>query len=289
MLFSVITLCYNKLDCTRRCLSAMLRDTRCDAPWELVVVDNGSSDGTQRWLEHELPALGRQVRVPVRLLRLPSNQGSSTGRNLGIGLAAGEFLVFVDNDVAPCTRGWLAGLHRVFIDTPAAGMAAPKMIYPFPPYAIQCAGVGISRRGHVCFQGRGEAADDPRFNRRQPAQCLISACMMVRAELIRKHGGFDPCFNPVQFEDFDLCYRLREQGWKAVYTPEVAMYHFESITTQGSPSIHNASVVVRNGLIFQRRWRHLFSKENGPDEAACRWRRLDASPSLDAIVDPPLC
>jgi hypothetical protein len=52
------------------------------------------------------------------------------------------------------------------------------------------------------------------------------------------------------------------------------MYHFESVTTQGTPTVHNAAVVVRNGLLFQKRWRHLFENEGGPDEAACRWRRI---------------
>jgi GT2 family glycosyltransferase len=287
MRYSVITLCHNKLACTQRCLTALLRDSVADAPWELLVVDNGSTDGTGAWLERDLVACGRAVNVPVRVLRSDVNIGCSPARNLGIAAATGDYLVFVDNDVTPCTRRWLPGLRAVLEADPVAGMVGPKMIYPTPPYAIQCAGVGVSTRGHICFRGRGQPNDDPRFNQRQPVQSLISACLMVRAELIRAHGGFDKAFHPVQFEDFDLCYRLRELGWQAIYEPGVAMYHFESVTTQGSPTICNAAVVVRNGLIFQQRWRHLFSREDGPMESECRWRQASL-PTLDAIADPPL-
>ena len=111
--------------------------------------------------------------------------------------------------------------------------------------------------------------------------------MLARADLVRASGGFDELFNPVQFEDFDLCYRLRQQGWEARYVPAVEMYHFESVTTQGTPGMINAAVVVRNGLTFQRRWQSMFAAEAGPEEAACRWRKIPAT-TLEAIGELPL-
>jgi GT2 family glycosyltransferase len=181
----------------------------------------------------------------------------------------------------------MPGLRDALASVPNAGMAGAKMVYPWQPYPIQCAGVGISRRGHVCFRGRGEAIGDPRFGRPESVQCLISACLMIPAGLIRKHGGFDEAFHPVQFEDFDLCYRLREAGYQALYTPSVEMYHFESVTTQGTPTVRNAAVVVRNGLLFQQRWRHLIEHEDGPDEEACRWRKIEPVP-FASIGELPL-
>ena len=166
-------------------------------------------------------------------------------------------------------------------------MAGAKMVYPWAPYPIQCAGVGISKRGHVCFRGRGEPIGAPEYNRPRVVQCLISACLMIPAALIREHGGFDEAFHPVQFEDFDLVYRLREAGRAAVYEPAVEMYHFESVTTQGTPTVRNAAVVIRNGLKFQQRWRRLFENEDGPPEESCRWRDVPTVP-FDAIGDLPL-
>ncbi len=287
MTYSLITLSYNKLACTRRCLSALLTDSVTDAPWELIVVDNGSADGSGEWCDTELTALGQARGVPVTVLHNAGNIGCSYARNRAIAKARGDYLVFADNDIAPRTRRWMPGLREALSAAPRAGMAGAKMVYPWRPYPIQCAGVGISKRGHVCFRGRGEPIDDPRFNRTETVQCLISACLMIPAELLRTHGGFDEAFHPVQFEDFDLCYRLREAGYQAVYTPDVEMYHFESVTTQGTPTVRNPAVVVRNGLLFQKRWRHLFELEDGPPEDACRWRKIEAA-AFSSIGPLPL-
>lgn len=288
MTYSLITLSYNKLECTRRCLSALITDSVTDAPWEMIVVDNGSTDGSGEWCDTELAALGAAHGIPVTVLHNPGNVGCSYARNRAIAIAKGAFLVFADNDVAPRTRRWMPGLRDALTAFPGAGMVGCKMIYPWAPYAVQCAGVGISTRGHVCFRGRGEPIDAPRLNRAETVQCLISACLLIPAALVRRHGGFDEAFHPVQFEDFDLVYRLREAGHLAVYTPDVEMYHFESVTTQGTPTVHNAAVVVRNGLLFQKRWRHLFQHENGPSEEECRWRKI-ATASFSDIGELPLC
>lgn len=271
---SLIVLSCNKLSVTQRCLTALVRETTFDLPSELIVVDNGSRDGSAEWLSDDLPTLGKQVGLAVRVVRNAENIGCSTARNQALALAAGERIVFLDNDVRPCAADWLLRLRHRLDRQPRAGMVGAKMIYPWAPHPIQCAGVGISQRGHVCFRGRGDARDEARWNQAEPVQALISACLMVRHELIKEHGGFDEAYNPVQFEDFDLCYRLREAGWEAWYEPAVEMFHYESVTTQGTPSIRNAAVVVRNGLRFQRRWRHLFEHEEGPAEAECRWRQI---------------
>lgn len=285
MTYTLITLSYNKLACTRRCLSALIADSVVDAPWEMIVVDNGSTDGSGEWCDTELVALGAAHGVPVTVLHNPGNIGCSYSRNRAIAIARGEYLVFADNDIAPRTRRWMPGLRDALVSVPLAGAVGAKMVYPWHPYPIQCAGVGISKRGHVCFRGRGEPIDAPRFCRQESVQCLISACLLIPAALLRKHGAFDEAFHPVQFEDFDLVYRLREAGHQAVYAPAVEMYHFESVTTQGTPAVRNAAVVVRNGLLFQKRWRHLFEQESGPDEAACHWRKIDPVPftSISAL------
>ncbi len=288
MTYSLITLSYNKLACTQRCLSALITDSVVDGPWEMIVVDNGSTDGSGEWCDTALVALGAACGVPVTVLHNPGNIGCSNSRNRAIAVARGEYLVFADNDIAPRTRRWMPGLRDALASVPNAGMVGAKMVYPWTPYPIQCAGVGISKRGHVCFRGRGEPIDDPRYCRQENVQCLISACLLIPAALLRKHGAFDEAFHPVQFEDFDLVYRLREAGYLAVYTPAVEMYHFESVTTQGTPTVRNAAVVVRNGLLFQKRWRHLFEHETGPDEAACRWRTIEPVPFASIGALPQL-
>jgi GT2 family glycosyltransferase len=271
-LTSVVTLTHNKLDCTRRCLPSLLQSA--GAPWELIVVDNGSTDGTPAWVKGELTAAARAAGVKVTLICNEGNVGCSTARNQGAAAASGTRLVFVDNDVALRSRHWLATLGASFDADASIGVVGPKLVYPLAPHLIQCAGVGISRTGRVLFRGRGERRDDPRFNRKQDVQCLISACFMVRRDGFEKAGGFDEAFNPVEFEDFDLCYRIRSQGHRAVFDPAVEMYHFESVTTAGTPTLPNTGLIIRHGLLFKKRWRGMFEKEQGPTDEETPWRRL---------------
>lgn len=283
-LISIITLTYNKLAVTRRCLPGLLQSA--DRGWELIVVENGSTDGTPEWLkgfQREAAKAG----VKVTVLAHPKNVGCSTARNQGIAAATGEKIVFVDNDVTVRSRNWLGTLSLRLDEDPGLGMVGPKLVYPFAPYRIQFAGGAVSPSGRVQFVGRGEANDDPRFNTRRDVQYVISACFMTRKSVLQETGGFDEAFNPVQFEDTDLCYKARSKGHRIAYEPSIEMYHFESTTTTGTPGVHNTALVIRHGLLFKQRWRHLFEKEGGPPDEAGVWRKIEIPP-LDSIPDPPL-
>jgi GT2 family glycosyltransferase len=284
-MISVVTLTHNKLDCTRRCLPSLLQSA--GAPWELIVVDNGSTDGTPAWVSGKLTDTARAKGVPVRLIRNDGNVGCSTARNQGAAAASGSRLVFIDNDVALRSRRWLVLLGATFEANPSVGVVGPKLVYPLPPHLIQCAGVGISRTGRVLFRGRGEEREDPRFNHKQDVQCLISACFMVRRDAFEKAGGFDEAFNPVEFEDFDLCYRIRSQGHRVVFDPAVEMYHFESVTTAGTPTLPNTGLIIRHGLLFKQRWQAMFENEQGPPDKETPWRRLRIG-RLEDVRDLPI-
>jgi len=220
------------------------------------------------------------------MIRNPGNIGCATARNQGANAAAGSYLTFVDNDVALRCTDWLPAL-AARLDEAQVAMVGPKLVYPYPPHNIQCAGVGISRGGRVQFRGRGEPRMDARFTREEPVQCLISACCMVRRSAFEQAGGFDPAFDPVEFEDFDLCYRIRERGDRIVYVPSVEMYHFESVTTAGTTSLPNTRLIILHGLRFKERWRHRFSNENGPADTETRWRKL-ALPTFETVGALPL-
>ncbi len=283
-LISVVTLTHNKLEYTRRCLTSLLATAY--SPWELVVVDNGSTDGTREWLG-TLKADGARAGVAVSTVLNDDNIGCSTARNQGIEAAGGALLTFVDNDIALRSVNWLEAMAHRLTEDDSLGIVGPKIVYPFPPYDIQCAGAAISRTGRVQFRGRGEPRDDPRFNREEDVQCLISACFMLKREVVDRCGGFDEAFNPVEFEDFDLCYRARSEGYRVLYLPSVEMYHFESVTTQGTPALPNTGLIIRHGLLFKKRWRHMFETEDGPPDSETRWRKLAAC-TLSDVGELPL-
>ena len=276
-MFSIIILTHNKAEYTKRCLESLLRTA--GAPFEVVVLDNGSSDATPDMLAEmkgRCEAAGAGLRVQFN----GRNVGCSTARNMGMAMARGDYIVFLDNDTLVADPAWLSKLAAPMQQGPAVRVTAPKLTYPFAPHRIQCAGVGISRSGRVAFLGRGEARDDPRFNVRKDVQCAISACMMFPKGLADEIGGLDEAFNPIQFEDLDFCYRARAKGYKVVYVPEAEVHHWESITSDGTPALPNRYLIIKHGLLFKQRWRHMFEKEDGPSDEETRWRPIEA-PTLE--------
>lgn len=269
---SVVVLSYNKKEYTRRCLESVAASDF--AGLEIVVVDQGSTDGTRPWLagfREECRARG----IPVQVIENERNVGACTGRNQGIEHASGRWLAFLDNDVVVEDARWLAKLTARLEAEPDAGIVTAKLLYPEPPHLIQFAGCAVSPTGRVQYLGRGEARDTPRFNSERELQCTISACIVVKSALIQQVGGFDEAFNPVQYEDLDLCYRARAAGWRVLYYPEVEAFHYENVTTDGSPDLNFRYLTIKHGMLFKQRWQHLFAHEGGPDDRETMWRPLE--------------
>ncbi len=268
---SAIMLTHNKSGYTQKALESLVETS--DVQLEVIVVDNGSTDDTPellRGMESDFARRNHRLRWHLN----DENVGCCTARNQGLEMSDGKYCAFLDNDVMAVESGWARGLIDTLETEPDAGVVGPKMIYPFEPYWIQCAGVGISPNGRVQFRGRGDPRDVPGYNERREVQCLISACFVFRRSLYEAIGGLDEAFNPIEFEDFDFCYRARSEGWRCIYEPEVEMYHWESITSEGTRQLPNTYLIVKNGMKFKERWRHMFEQEDGPPDSECKWEPI---------------
>jgi len=194
----------------------------------------------------------------VTTWRNAENKGCSLARNEAWQRVKSPYTVFLDNDAAVCTPDWLSRFRDVFREQTAAGIVGPKLIYPYQPHPIQCAGVSINRLGRIAFRGRGAARHDPRYAEPWSTWSLISACWMMRTDLRERIGTLDECFHPVQYEDLDLCVRARLAGFAVLYTPRVEMYHFEGITTAAIGQKEYQRNIARNSLKFRERYHELF-------------------------------
>ncbi len=282
---TVIIVSYNKLAYTRLCVERLLESN--PRPAQVVVVDNGSQDGSAEYLEDEAAQDAESAGIRFALLRNDSNVGACTARNQALEVATGEYISLMDNDVAVRSRDWLAILRDLLEQRDDIGIVGPKLLFPFDPYDIECAGVAISPSGRVQYRGRGEPVDSSQFGEATEVQCLISACWLMKREVWEQLGGLDEVFNPAQYEDLDFCYRARDAGWEVWYEPRAEMYHYEGVTTDGSVDVNFKYVTIKNGLEFKRRWQHMFSDENGPSDEECRWRALLVSP-IEEAPHPPL-
>jgi GT2 family glycosyltransferase len=268
---SILILAHNKSTYTRRCLESLLHSSL--RPFQVVLVDNGSTDGTPDVLS-DFATTAASKNITVTPLRLEQNLGAIVGRNRGMELMRGKWWVFLDNDIVIRSRSWLEQLQATLEAHPKAAMVGPKLVYPLPPHDIQCAGCDVSRGGQVVFRGRGKPRTDPDFNTLHECQTLISATWMMRAEVAQKVGPLDERFSPVQFEDIDYCYRVRELGYTCLYQPSVEMYHFENVTTNRTTALNYPYLTVKNGLKFKEKWKHRFSQENGPDDKDWAWANI---------------
>jgi len=274
---SLVILSYNKRAYTQACLRSMATSTY--RPLEIVLVDNGSTDGTRDALPDLERALS-EAGVELKVVLNDSNIGAPAGRNRGMRGAAGRYIGWVDNDVTVMSRGWLEALRERLDSDPGLGIVSPKLLFPPPNERIEFAGCAVSRRGRVMYIGRGRPADDPEANVERDVQCLISACVLLPRAVVEEAGEMDEAYFPVQYEDIDYCYRLKSLGYRCRIVPSVEMHHYEHVTTDGSSDIKFLEVTTRNGMLFRRRWRHVYEAEDGPDDDVWRWQAIER-PRID--------
>lgn len=286
---SIVILAHNGVRFTQYCLESLLASPT--KPRELFLVDNASTDRTPELIAEAEP---RFLETGVRFVtwRNSENKGCSLARNEAWERATSTYTVFLDNDVAVCTRDWLQRLVGKMHSRSDLAVLGPKMIYPFKPHPIQCAGVSLTPLGRVCFRGRGRARFHPRFCRPRRVPALISACWIMRTRLCHEIGYLDELFHPVQYEDLDFCLRAVRAGWQVAYTPEVEMYHFEGITTESFGGDSYRRNVARNSTRFRQRWHDLFprvAEDLPPDDL--RWlsrEEMGLTPDLEvSFSDAP--
>ncbi|WHZ14751.1 MAG: Glycosyltransferase [Nitrospira sp.] len=233
---SIIIPVWNNLDLTKQCLTALAENTD-GVTYEVVVVDNGSTDGVQDFLR----TLGGDVQV----IRNQENLGFAEACNQGARAARGEFLVFLNNDTIPL-KGWLSALVEEVRMHPHVAVVGSKLLYE--DGTIQHAGVAFSREWFMPYHiYRGMNAQAPCVSRRREFQCVTAACMLVRRDAFQQAGGFDEGYRN-GFEDVDLCLKIREQKRTIVYQPQSVLYHLESRTP--GRKIHEDD----NGRRLRDRW-----------------------------------
>lgn len=264
---SIVMLAHNGVTFTRHCFANLLAADVL--PRQMIVVDNGSTDQTPELLDDCLPDL-REAGIDVITWRNAENLGCSEARNQAWAKADQPYTLFMDNDTAVCTPDWLDRLVEEMDATPQLGILGPKLIYPFRPHPIQCAGVSMNPKGRIRFRGRGADRHAPAYCQPVKVPVLISACWIMRTHFLADLGGLDPLFHPVQYEDLDYCMRVNQAGYHCAYTPRVELYHFEGRTTGAAGKQVYVRVIAENSAKFRRKWRDTI-RELPEDEADYRW------------------
>lgn len=274
---SIVIPVFNHFAHTLACLRA-LAEHPPQAPVEIIVVDDGSSDQTQASLQ--------QV-DGLRYHRRERNGGFIAACNDGAALARGEHLVFLNNDTVP-QPGWLDALLGTFDEHPQTGLAGAQLLYP--DGRLQEAGGIVFSDGSCWNYGRFEAADDPRYAYVREADYCSGAAIAVPRALFARLGGFDTRYAPAYYEDTDLALAVRAAGLRVMYQPASRVVHMEGTTSGTDVSSGAKAYQTRNQGVFVEKWRSVLAGHATPaiaPEAAARRHARANVLIIDATTPQP--
>ncbi|MEO6064229.1 MAG: glycosyltransferase, partial [Lysobacterales bacterium] len=275
---SVVVPVFNHFDHTLTCLRALAATADPEFPFEVIVVDDASTDETRE----RLAEIGGIV-----VHRHEVNAGFIAACNAGLGFARGEFVVFLNNDTA-VQPGWLSALLGTFVTFPDTGLAGAKLVYP--DGRLQEAGGIVFADASGWNYGRFESPDDPRFNYVREVDYCSGAAIALPRMLLVELGGFDPLYAPAYYEDTDLAMRVRAHGLKVRFQPASVVVHFEGISSGTDTSTGTKRYQPINQAKFAVRWRDALQSHPAPGSdivVACEHRARGRLLIVDACTPMP--
>ena len=205
------------------CLHSLYAKTDYDN-FEVLVIENNSTDPATADYYKTLPARYERCRV----VPYTGSFNFSRINNFGRTFARGQFLLLLNNDIEVIAPHWL---HELVGEAGQPGVAAAGALLYYPDDTVQHAGIitglgGYAGHSHK-YHKRGGSGYMFRLATVQDFSAVTAACLLVRAEVYDAVGGLDESFT-VAFNDVDFCLRIRDAGWRIVYTPYAELYHHES-------------------------------------------------------------
>ena len=201
MTIAVIIPTFNRLELTQNCLASIFRHDPVD---EIIVVDNGSTDGTEK----------------LATINNPENVGFAAACNQGAKWATADHLIFLNNDTI-VHPNWTSITRH--LEEPDIGIVGPKLIYP--DCQIQSAGIAVDfnrppglEAWNLTTNWAENLAD---------VDAVTGACLAIKTDLFHQLGGFDTGYWN-GYEDVDLCLASIAKGWRNVYDPKATVTHLES-------------------------------------------------------------
>ncbi|HEX8416827.1 MAG TPA: glycosyltransferase family 2 protein, partial [Methylobacterium sp.] len=220
------------------------------APIEVVVVDNDSREPATEALFARYRGDQR-----LRIVSVPGAFNFSDLSNRGAAAARGSILLFLNNDVEVIEGGWLRELVSIALD-PEVGAVGAKLLYP--DGTIQHGGIvlgigGIAGHSHLGLSG-AEPGYFARMVLAHEVSAVTGACLAMRAAVFAEVGGFDAERLKVAFNDVDLCLRVRQAGYRIVWTPHACLTHHESKSRGPEDTPEKRERFEAETAVMRERW-----------------------------------
>ena len=264
-LTSVIILTHNQLPYTQQCLESVRLHTQ--APYELILVDNGSQDGTVEYLRQQ---------NDVQLIENADNRGFPIACNQGIRAARGEQLLLLNNDIV-VTTGWLERMLAALTSDASVGLVGPSSNFVSGSQQIE-----VPYRDLGMLDGFAWEWSKTHAGQRCETDRLVGFCLLFRQALVQEIGLLDERFGLGTYEDDDFCRRACQAGYRAVHAEDAFVHHFGEVTFRGL-GLDFSSLLKHNEQLFEDKW-----KQHRPDTSnASGESTILPSPQGNPTVEQP--
>ena len=254
---SIVIPCFNGVEYTAACLESIARNT--PESHEVILVDNGSTDGTSDHFAATHEGDGA-------LIRNPRNLGFGVACNQGLAAAEGRRAMVLNNDTV-VTPGWYTAMAAAFDRDPSIGVVVPRSNHVG----------GLQMLAEIEYTSAPSPELDAFAERRarahagtgRPVSRVTGLCMAVRREVLERVGGFDPVFGLGNYEDDDYSLRARLAGYALWICDDSFIHHFGHRTFSILPDAY-ADLLAENGRRFEAKWDISLAADRELEHAADR-------------------
>lgn len=251
-LVSVIIPTLNRSDLLESCISSFV-DTVIDIHNEIIVVDDGSNE------EEKEKIRDLASRYGCKLIEMPTRQSYAKAINAGLNVAAGYYMLLLNNDVAFPHKGWLQRIVKTAETARNIGIVGCRLLYP--DGTIQHAGGMLLQDERYDHRYRGKPGDFPNACLNHDVASVTAALMLIKREVLLDIGPLSEDYL-LSYEDLDFCLRARQRGWRVIYCGKAVAIHHEGSTRGRSreekPTEWYAEE-IQSHITFWNRWRDFFS------------------------------
>ncbi|AFK22061.1 hypothetical protein Py04_0459 [Pyrococcus sp. ST04] len=238
---TILILNWNGKDVTYNCVSSIIRNT--DYPRDklkIIVIDNGSTDGSYYYLKRKL----YQFRDVITVIRLKKNYYFIRGNNIGISYVLEHFdpdyILLLNNDTKVIQKDWLRKLVELAESDDKIAIVGPKLI--FPNGIIQWSARKKEKNPFFLILQTITARLNPGFGEHEEqaisanfigeVNTISGACMLIRTEFVKKYGKLDISLYPMYQEDVEYSFRAWKHGYKVMYRGDVKVIHYEGYSME---------------------------------------------------------
>lgn len=230
---SIIIPTHNGRELLKDCVYSIKQHT--DQPYEIIVLDNGSTDGTLDFCRQE----------QITFISLPSNTGFPIACNKGLRIASGDALLLLNNDVI-VTKNWLTNMLACLYSAEDIGIVGPLTNYASGRQQVDLPFTNVEDMTHQL--------NEPDASKWIQVDRIVGLCFLFRRELMERVGLLDERFSPGHFEDDDYCYRARNAGYKLQISGDVFVFHYGSASFSQQDVSQVKQLIESNRHKFIDKW-----------------------------------